>query len=119
MRQIKKRAAATCTSDRPAKETLHEPKYSIPTEQMQERLASDNGKVLRCINYQRLQFSPVKAIISSLRDFGLPAQEVSKSIGYLSGRGYISVSRNHQAVKIEPDGIRLLAGIIQDSNVTI
>ena len=41
MLQQKERAAATSTSDHPAKETLHEPKYSISTRQMQERLSSN------------------------------------------------------------------------------
>ncbi len=92
MRQEKERAAATAHSDHPAKETLHEPKYSISTRQMQERLSKENG---------------------------ISAKDIYKSIGYLSTKGYISISRNHKAVKITAQGIQLLAGSIQDSRVTI
>lgn len=117
--QQKKRAAATANSDHPAKENLHESKYSIPTQQMQERLSSNNGRALRCINLQCSLYSPLKGIAAILKEDGISAKDIYKSIGYLTAKGYISISRNHKAVKITAQGIRLLAGSIQDSGVTI
>ena len=116
---LKERAAATANSDHPATETLHKPKYSISTRQMQERLSSNNGRVLRCINLQRSLYSPLKGIAAILKENGISAKDIYKSIGYLSTKGYISISRNHKAVIITAQGIQLLAGSIQDSRVTI
>lgn len=118
MLQIKEMAVASANSDRPAEKNLYEQKYSIPGQQMQERLSSNNGRVLRYINSQRQLYSSLKSIAASLKVDGISTKDFYKAIGYLSARGYTSVSRNHQAVKIRPDGIRLLAGTIQDSNIT-
>ena len=86
---------------------------------MQERFSSNNGRVLRWINAQRQLYTALKSITSDLRADGISTKETCKSIGYLSAKGYISVSKNGQAVKITAQGIRLLAGTIEDSGVTV
>lgn len=80
---------------------------------------SNNGRVLRWINAQRQLYTALKSITSDLRADGISTKETCKSIGYLSAKGYISVSKNGQAVKITAQGIRLLAGTIEDSGVTV
>lgn len=115
----KGRAAATPHNDRPAKENLHKQDSTTSTQRMQERLSSNNGRALRCINLQRSLYSPLKGIAAILKEDGISAKDIYKSIGYLAAKGYISISRNHKAVKITAQGIRLLAGSIQDSGVTI
>ena len=115
----KERAAATVNSDHPAKENLHEPKYSIPNPKMQERLSRNNGKTLRCISFQRSLYTSLKDIAIILKENSISAEDIYKSIGYLPAKGYISISRNRKAAKITPQGIRLLAGSIEDYGVTI
>lgn len=115
----KERAAATANSDHPAKENLYETKYSIPTQQMQERLSYNNGTTLRCISSQRLLYTSLKDIAIILKKNGINAKDIYKSIGYLTAKGYISISWNRKAAKITPQGIRLLAGSIEDCGVTI
>lgn len=119
MTRDKGRAAATAHGDHPAKENLHKQDSIISTQRMQERFSSNNGRVLRWINVQRQLYTPLKSITSSLRADGISAKETCKSIGYLSAKGYIGISKNRQAVKITAQGIRLLAGVIEDSEVTI
>lgn len=115
----KGRAAATAISDHPAKENLHEQDFITSAQRMQERFSSNNGRVLRWINIQRQLYTAVKSITSDLRADGISTKEACKSIGYLSEKGYISISKNGQAVKITTQGIRLLAGAIEDSTVTV
>ncbi|NBI79633.1 hypothetical protein D3Z39_12290 [Anaerotruncus colihominis] len=115
----KGRAAATANSDHPAKENLHKQDSTTSTQRMQERFSSNNAKVLRWINAQRQLYTALKSIASDLRADGISTKETCKSIGYLSAKGYISVSKNGQAVKITAQGIRLLAGIIEDSEVSV
>ena len=115
----KGRAAATPHSDHPAKENLHNQDSTTSTQRMQERFSSNNGRVLRWINAQRQLYTALKSITSDLRADGISTKGTCKSIGYLSAKGYISVSKNGQAVKITAQGIRLLAGTIEDSGVTV
>lgn len=75
--------------------------------------------MLRRINAQRQLYTAIKSIISDLRAAGISTKETCKSIGYLSAKGYISISKNGQAMKITAQGIRLLAGTIEDSAVTV
>lgn len=119
MTRDKGRAAATANSDHPAKENLHKQDSTTSTQRIQERFSSNNGRVLRWINAQRQLYTPLKSITSDLRADGINAKETCKSIGYLSAKGYISVSKNGQAVRITAQGIRLLAGIIEDNEVTV
>lgn len=119
MTRNKGRAAATPHSDHPAKEKLRKQDSTTFAQRMQERFSSNNGRVLRWINLQRQLYTAVKSITSDLRADGISTKETCKSIGYLSEKGYISISKNGQAVKITAQGIRLLAGAIEDSAVTI
>ena len=118
MTRNKGRAAATANSGHPAKENLHKQDSTTSTQRMQERFSSNNAKVLRWINAQRQLYTALKSIASDLRADGISTKETCKSIGYLSAKGYISVSKNGQAVKITAQGIRLLAGIIEDSEIS-
>ena len=115
----KGRAAATANSDHPAKESLHKQDSTTSTQRMQERFSSNNGRVLRWINAQRQLYTALKNITSDLRADGISTKETCKSIGNLSARGYISVSKNGQAVRITAQGIRLLARIIEDSGIMV
>lgn len=115
----KERAAATANSDHPAKENLYNQDSITSTQRMQERFSCNNGRALRCINLQCSLYSPLKGIAAILKEDGISAKDIYKSIGYLSAKGYINISRNHKAVKITAQGIRLLAGSIQDNGVTI
>lgn len=117
--QEKGRAAATGNSDHPAKENLHKQDSTTSAQRMQERFSITNGRVLRWINAQRQLYTALKSITSDLRADGINTKETCKSIGYLSAKGYISVSKNGQAVRITAQGICLLAGIIEDSEVTV
>ncbi len=119
MDKLKKRAAATPHSDHPAKENLHKQDSTTSTRRMQERFSSNNGRVLRWINVQRQLYTALESVTSDLREDGIRTKETYKSIGYLSAKGYISVSKNGQAVKITAQGIRLLAGAIENSEVTV
>lgn len=119
MLQQKERAAATANSDHPAKENLHEQNFSTSSQRMQERFSCNNGRVLRRINLQRQLYTATKSITSDLRADGISTKDACKSIGYLSAKGYISFSKNQQAVKITAKGIRLLAGAIEDSWVSV
>jgi len=118
-RQRKERAAATANSDHPAKETLHKAKYSISPQQIQERFTSNNGRILRLISTQRIQYTPVKNILAVLKESDINVREASKSIWYLDGKGYIRITQNGKAVQIAPQGIQLLAGNLQDGAVKI
>lgn len=115
----KGRAAATANSDHPAKENLHKQDSTTSTQRMQERFSSNNGRVLRWINAQRQLYTTMKSITSDLRADSISTKETCKSIGYLSAKGYVSISKNGQAAKITAQGIRLLAGTIADSAVTV
>ncbi len=119
MTRNKKRAAVTPHSDHPAKENLHKQDSITSVQRMQERFSSNNGRVLRWINLQRQLYTAVKSITSDLRADGISTKETCRSIGYLSAKGYISISKNGHAVKITAQGIRMLAGAIEDSAVTI
>lgn len=119
MTRDKGRAAATAHSDHPAKENLHKQNSTTSTQRMQERFSSNNGRVLRWINAQRQLYTAMKSITSDLRADGISTKETYKSIGCLSAKVYISISKNGQAVKITAQGICLLAGTIEDSKVTL
>lgn len=115
----KKWAAATGNSDHPAKENPYKNQYSISDLRAQERFSSINGRVLRWINIQRQFYTPLKSVVVNLKEDGVRAKDVHRSIGYLSAKGYIGISKNKQAIKITAQGIRLLAGTIEDSRVAI
>ena len=115
----KRRAAATANSDHPAKENLYRQDSTITAQQKQERFFRQNGRVLRWINSQRNLYTDLEDICSDLRKDGISTKEVYKSIGYLSGRGYVRISKNENAVRISALGIRLLAGAVQDSNIAV
>ena len=115
----KERAAATANSDHPAKENLYNQDSITSTQRMQERFSCTNGRVLRWINVKRQLYTAMKSITSDLRSDGISTKETCKSIGYLSAKGYVSISKNGQAVKITAQGIRLLAGVIEDSHVAV
>lgn len=119
MKSRKEGAAVTANNNHPAKENLHKQDYSTPSRRFQERFSSNNGRVLRWINAQRQLYTALKNITSDLKEDGISTKETYKSIGYLSAKGYVSISKNGQAVKITAQGICLLAGAIKDSEVTV
>lgn len=127
MKQVKERAAATANSDHPAKENLYEPKYSIPTQKTQDVSPFVNGLILRTVCQSRLLFSAVKDMQETMDlFFGVSEDEFWLSVNYLTAHEYLiqcidckSTTFRGDQLKITAQGIRLLAGSIQDSGVTI
>lgn len=115
----KERAAATANSDRPVKIKFHTSNSITSDLRNQERFSSNCGRVLRWINAQRQLYTPIKSITSDLKKDDIRTKEVCHSISYLSAKSYISTTKNGEAVKITPQGIRLLAGSLTDDNVAI
>lgn len=127
MRQEKERAAATANSDHPAKENLHESKYSIPAKQIQAVSPLVNGLILRTVCQSKLIFTAVAEMQKVMNMFfGVEEKEFWLSVDYLTAHEYLvqcidgrSTTIRGDQLKITAQGIRLLAGSIQDSRVTI
>ncbi|WP_217960142.1 hypothetical protein [Acutalibacter muris] len=115
----KERAATTANSNRPVKIKLHTNNSTKSRPQNQERISNSNGRVLRHINTQWQLYTSIKDITSDLRKDGISAKDICRSIAYLSTKGYISLTKNGEAVKMTSQGIRLLAGSVIDKNIAI
>lgn len=115
----KERATTTRNSGHPIKIKLHTSNSSTSGPQNQEHIFNSNGRVLRWINVQRQLYTSIKSITSDLKKDGIRTKQVCHSISYLSAKGYISTTKNGEAVKITPQGIRLLAGGLSDENVAV
>ena len=115
----KERATATRNSSRPAKIKLHTNNSTTTSPQNQERISNSNGRVLRHINCQRQLYTAIKDITSDLRKDGIPTKDICRSIAYLTAKGYISLAKNGEAVKITSQGILLLAGSSIDKNIAL
>lgn len=117
--KLKGRAAATRNSSRPVKIKPNISNSTTTSPQNQERISNSNGRVLRHINIQRQLYTAIKDITSDLRKDGIPVKDICRSISYLSAKGYISLTKNGEAVKITSQGIRLLAGSDIDKNIAV
>lgn len=115
----KERATATRNNGHPTSRKIATPNFTTPNPQNQERISNSNGRVLRHINTQRQLYTAIKDITSDLRKDGIPTKDIYRSISYLSAKGYISLTKNGEAVKMTSQGIRLLAGSSIDKNIAL
>lgn len=115
----KERATATRNNGHPTNRKIDTTNFTTSRPQNQERISNSNGRVLRHINTQRQLYTAIKDITSDLRKDGILTKDICRSISYLSAKGYISLTKNGEAVKITSQGIRLLAGSVTDKNIAI
>lgn len=127
MNRNKGRAAATAHSDHPAKENLHKQDSIISTQQMQERFSRNNGIILRNVFRCNILFQDAGELQEVMEGaYGISEEDFSLSIAYLTRKGYIvqfvgSQSTLFGGSQIKPTAqcVRLLAGTIEDSKVTV
>lgn len=123
----KGRAAATANSDHPAKGNLHRQDSTTSTQRMQERFSHHNGIILRNIFRCNILFQDAEKLQEAMEKcFGISKKEVLLSIDYLTGKGYIVQLVGGQSglfggiqIRATAQCVRLLAGTIEDSGVTV
>ncbi len=123
----KGRAAATANSDHPAKENLHKQDSTTSTQRMQECFSRHNGIILRNIFRCNILFQDAEELQEAMEKcFGISKKDFLLSIAYLTRKGYIvqfvggqSVLFGGIQIRATAQCVRLLAGIIEDSEVSV